>query len=226
MKAKHVMTWPVKTGKVDMTVREAARTMSENHISALPIVDEAGKLVGVVSEGDLVRRAEIGTHIQRSWWLSMLLTDKRLADEYTRSHAAKVGDVMSRKVISVEPETSLSEIARIFERNQIKRVPVLGSGKLVGIVTRSNLVQAIATAPQKEHRELEDEEIRTKIQKILESKSWAKPIGLNITVNDGRVDLWGVARSEAERNAIRVVVEKVHGVKGIEDNLFVEPSLL
>ncbi|MBS4083700.1 MAG: CBS domain-containing protein [Rhizobiales bacterium] len=226
MKAKHVMTAPVKTGKAEMTVREAAQIMSECRISALPIVDQSGSLVGIVSEGDLVRRAEIGTQRQRSWWLSLLTTDERLADEYARSHAAKIADIMTRKVISVDPNTPLSDIARIFERNQIKRVPVMESGKLVGIVTRSNLVQAVATAPQKKHLPLDDDEIREKIQSILATKSWAKPVGLNVTVNEGHVDLWGITRSDAERNAIRVLVEKVHGVKAVDDNLFVEPSLL
>jgi CBS domain-containing protein len=223
MRAKHVMVSPVITGKTDMTVREVAKVLTENRISALPIVDDAGKLIGLISEGDLIRRAEIGTQKQRSWWLSLFTSNVQLAEEYARAHARKVQDLMTHDVISVEPDTPLSEIARLFERNHIKRVPVLENGKLVGIVTRGNLVQAIATAPQKQHRPLGDEEIRAKIQKRLEAQSWASPMLINVTVNEGTVNLWGLVRSEAERSAVRVAAEDIAGVKSIDDHLALEP---
>lgn len=223
MKAKHVMVSPVKTGTTDMSVREVAIVLAENRISALPIVDEAGKVVGIVSEGDLIRRAEIGTQKQRSWWLSLFTSNVQLAEEYARAHARRVKDLMTHEVISVNPETSLSEIARLFERHHIKRVPVLEDDKLVGIVTRGNLVQAIATAPQKAHKPLGDEEIRAKIQKRLEAQAWANPMLINVTVHDGTVNLWGLVRSEAERNAVRVAAEGIAGVKAINDHLALEP---
>jgi len=223
MKAKHVMVSPVRTGKTDMTVREVATVLCENRISALPIVDDSGSLIGIVSEGDLIRRAEIGTQKQRSWWLSLFTSNIQLAEEYARAHGRKVADLMTHDVITAEPETPLSEIARLFERYGIKRVPVLDKGKLVGIVTRANLVQAIATAPQKDHRPLGDQAIREKIQKRLEGESWTNPLTINVTVNEGVVNLWGIVRSEAERHAVCVAAEGIAGVKSISDHLALEP---
>lgn len=223
MKAKHVMVSPVKTGTADMTVRAVATVLSENRISALPIVDDSGRLIGIVSEGDLIRRAEIGTQKQRSWWLSLFTGNIQLAEEYVRAHGRKVADLMTHDVITVEPETPLSEVARLFERHGIKRVPVLDKGKLAGIVTRANLVQAIATAPQKEHRPLGDQEIREKIQKRLEGQSWTNPLTINVTVNEGVVNLWGIVRSEAERHAVCVAADGIAGVKSVSDQLALEP---
>ncbi len=222
MKAKHVMVSPVRTGTADMTVRDVAKVLAEHHISALPIVDGAGKLIGIVSEGDLIRRAEIGTQKRRSWWLSLLISNVQLAEEYSHAHARSVKDMMTHDVICVQPDTSLSDIAHLFERHRIKRVPVVEGDKLVGIVTRGNLVQAIATAPQKEHRPLADDEIRKKIQKRLEGEPWSNPMLVNITVDDGVVNLWGLVRSEAERSAVRVAVEDIAGVKTVKDNLALE----
>lgn len=223
MQAKHVMVSPVKTGNPEMSVREIALVLTENRISALPIVDGANRIIGIVSEGDLIRRAEIGTQKHRSWWLSLFTSNWQLAQEYAKAHAGKAKDVMTTDVISVTPDTPLSEIARLFERHGIKRVPVIDHGQLAGIVTRGNLVQAIAMAPLKEHRPLGDEEIRAKIQKRLETESWANPLLVNITVHDGAVDIWGIVRTDAERNAVRVAVENIAGVKTVNDNLALEP---
>ncbi len=223
MKAKHVMVAPVKTGRADMTVRDVANILTENHISALPIVDGAGAIIGVVSEGDLVRRAEIGTQKRRSWWLSLFTSKDLLAEEYARSHARLVKDLMTRDVVSVDPETPLAKIAELFERHRIKRVPVCENGKLVGIVTRANLVQAIATAPQKFHEDLKDEQIREKAMKRLAGEEWANANLINITVGQGTVHVWGLVNSEAERKAIVVAIENIAGVKAVNDNLVLEP---
>ncbi len=223
MQAKHVMVAPVKTGNPEMTVREVAQVLTENRISALPIVDTEGTVIGIVSEGDLIRRAEIGTQKHRSWWLSLFISNVQLAEEYAKAHTRKVSDLMTHEIVSVKPDTPLSEVAQLFERHRIKRVPVIEGEKLVGIVTRSNLVQAIATAPQKEHRPLADEQIREKIQKRLDSESWARPMMINVTVSDGVVNLWGTVHAEAERNALRVAVENIAGVKAVNDHLALEP---
>lgn len=223
MQAKHVMVSPVKTGHGEMSVRELAVILTENRISALPIVDQANKVIGIVSEGDLIRRAEIGTEKHRSWWLSLFTSNWQLAQEYAKSHASKAKDVMTADVICVTPDTPLSEIARLFERHGIKRVPVLDNGKLAGIVTRGNLVQAIASAPLKEYRPVGDEQIREKIQKGLEAETWANPLLVNITVHEGVVDVWGIVRTDAERNAVRVAIENINGVQAVNDNLALEP---
>lgn len=223
MQAKHVMVSPVKTGDSEMSVRDVALILTENRISALPIVDQANRVIGIVSEGDLIRRAEIGTEKHRSWWLSLFTSNWQLAQEYAKSHAGKAKDVMTTDVICVTPDTPLSEIARLFERHGIKRVPVLENGKLAGIVTRGNLVQAIATAPLREQHPAGDEQIREKIQKGLESEAWANPLLVNITVHGGVVDVWGIVRTDAERNAVRVVIENIQGVNAVNDNLALEP---
>lgn len=207
-----------------MTVREVATILAEHHISALPIVDQRSQVVGIVSEGDLIRRAEIGTQKHRSWWLSLLTNPAQHAEEYVRAHGRKVDDLMTREVISVGPETPLPEIATLFERHNIKRVPVTENGKLVGIVTRGNLVQAIATAPQKQHKALDNEAIRQKILKRLEVMPWVNSRILNITVDNGNVLIWGFVRSEAEKDAIRVVAEGISGVTAVINNVVIQPA--
>lgn len=225
MQAKHVMVSPVKVGRPNMTVREVAKMLCDNQISALPIIDGKGKIVGIVSEGDLVRRAEIGTQKSRSWWLSLFTSNIQLAEEYAQAHSKTVGDLMTTEVICAQPETPLSQIAHLFEKHRIKRVPILKDGWLVGIVTRANLVQAIATAPQKPHRPLGDEEIREKLQKTLDTESWTSSLMINATVNNGVVHLWGIVKSESERNALRVAAERIAGVKGVKDNLTLDTAL-
>ncbi len=223
MRARHVMVSPVKTGKADMTVRDVAKILTENHISALPIVDDAGNVIGIVSEGDLIRRAEIGTEAPRRSWLSFFAGNIELAQQYARSHATQVKDLMTRDIVAVVPDTPLSEIANLFESRNIKRVPVIEAGKLVGIVTRANLVQAIATAPQDERQMLSDEEVRRNIQNRLEAERWTNVTMLNVTVSGGVVHLWGLVRSEAERSAVRIAIEGTPGVRSVKDNLALEP---
>ncbi|MBK8007883.1 MAG: CBS domain-containing protein [Rhizobiales bacterium] len=223
MQAKHVMVSPVITGTADMTVREIAEMLVANRISALPIVGKNGSVVGLVSEGDLIRRAEIGTQKQRSWWLSLFTSSVQLAEEYAHTHARKVKDLMTHEVISVAPDTALSEIARLLEFHRIKRVPVLDKEKLVGIVTRGDLVRVIATASQREQSPVADEEIRASILRRLDAESWTNVMLIDVTVNDGTVNLWGLIRSEAERRAVLVAVENIAGVKAINDQLALEP---
>jgi CBS domain-containing protein len=223
MKAKHVMTCPVITATADMTVREVAQVLTSHRISAVPIVDATGKLIGLVSEGDLIHRVEISTQVQRSWWLSIFTSTAQLAEEYARAHAGKVRDLMTHDVISVEPETPLSEIARLFERNRIKRVPVLDGSKLVGIVTRANLVQAIATLPQENLPPLQDGALRDKILKHLESQTWLNRAQLNVTVENSKINLWGLVSTEAERKAARIAVEEIASGNVIVNNIALEP---
>ena len=144
MKAADLMTTAVVTVAEDATAQEAAALMVRHRVSALPVLDASGKLVGIVSEGDLMRRAELGTERERSWWLEFLTSDKTLATDYLKAHGRKVSEVMTRKLITVPPDTPINEIALLLENHAIKRVPVLDQGKLVGIVARANLLQALA----------------------------------------------------------------------------------
>jgi predicted transcriptional regulator len=185
----------------------------------VPVVDDSGRLVGIVSEGDLLHRAETKTQRQRSWWLLGFIKDETLASEYIKAHSRKVTDIMTRPVITAAPDVPLHEIASLLESNSIKRVPIMHDGQLVGIVTRSNLIQALASAGKELDIPLSDSSIREKILAKLKQQPWAHTALLNVTVNAGVVDLWGVTRSDAERQAIRVAAETTPGVCAVNDNL-------
>ena len=146
MKARDVMVSPVITVKPNSSVREIAKTLLEKRISAVPVIDDGGKLVGMISEGDLMHRSEAGTERQRSWWLRLMAGDDVLAADYVKAHGRKVADVMTQNIITATPDTPLDEIAVLLEMNSIKRVPIVKDGQLVGIVSRANLVQAVASA--------------------------------------------------------------------------------
>lgn len=219
MLARDVMVAPVITVKPSTTVKEVAELFLEKRISAAPVLDSQQKLVGVVSEGDLLHRVEAGTERRRSWWLKGLIGDDTLAAEYVKSHGLKVSDVMTRSVVAAAPETPLHEIATLMEKNAIKRVPILENGKLVGIVSRANLIQAVATARKLLDIPLSDTTIRENILSHLKKQPWAHTMMLNVTVNAGVVDLWGIAESAAERKAIKVAAESTLGVCAVNDNL-------
>ncbi len=220
MQAQDVMVSPVVTIGERATVREVAKLLLERHISGVPVVDDAGKLVGMVTEGDLMRRAEAGTERHRPWWLEALIGESTMAADYVKSHAAKVGDIMTRRVIAATPDTPLYEIAAILEKHHIKRVPIVSQGgDLVGIVSRANLLQAVAAARPALQIPLSDSDIRKKIMDDLRRQPWSHPHRLNITVTNGVVDLWGTVESEQERKAIRTVAEAVPGAATVNDHL-------
>jgi CBS domain-containing protein len=223
MKARDVMVFPVVTVKSVASVKEVAKLLLERRISAVPVVDDQDKVVGIVSEGDLLRRAETGTERQRSWWLLGLTGEEALAAEYVKAHARKVADVMTTPVITATPDAPLHEVATLIEKNSIKRVPIVKDGELVGIVSRANLVQAVASAREVSEIPLSDANIRERLLAHLQQQEWGRPWLLNILVNDGVVDLWGVARSHAEKTAIRVAADSIPGVRAINDNLVIRP---
>jgi len=219
MKARDVMVYPVITAKPSSSVAEVAKTLLQQRISAVPIVDEKGRLVGIVSEGDLIHRAESETERRHSWWLEGLTGDETLAAEYVKAHARKAADVMTKKVISASPDTPLHEIAALLERNAIKRVPIVADGRLVGIVSRANLIQALASAPEQPEIPLSDVAIRDALLARLKEMTWVHTSLLNVTVRSGVADLWGITKSDADRQAIRVAAESTPGVRAVNDNL-------
>ena len=219
MKARDVMVSPVISVKPSCTVKEVAKTLLERRISAVPVVDDSGKLAGIVSEGDLMHRAEIGTQRRHSWWLRVLTGDDALAAEYTKAHARTVADVMTRDVITASPDTPLHEIAALLERHSIKRVPIVKDSELVGIVSRANLLQALASSHKDLDIQLSDTAIRDRILAHLNNQPWAHTLLLNVTVNGGVVDLWGITGSDAERKAIRIAAESAPGVTAVNDHL-------
>jgi CBS domain-containing protein len=219
MKASDVMVSPVITVKPSTPVKEVARMFLENRISAAPVVDDEGKIIGMVSEGDLIHRAEAGTERRPGWWLQLLATDEALAQDYVKAHARKVGEVMTRRAITATPDTPLHEIAALLEKHSIKRVPIVRDGVLVGVLSRANLIQAVATGRKELDISPSDSAIRAKLLAHLNQQPWAHTALLNVTVNDGVVDLWGLTGSEAERKAIRVAAEATSGVRAVNDNL-------
>jgi CBS domain-containing protein len=219
MLVRDVMISPVITVKPSTTVEEVARLFLDKKISAAPVLDDTGKIVGIVSEADLLHRVEAGTERHRSWWLQAFIQNDTLAIEYVKAHGRKVSDVMTRSVIVTAPDAPLHEVATSMEKNAIKRLPVLENGQLVGIVSRSNLLQAVATGRKLIEMTPSDQAIRERILSSLRKEPWAHTGLLNVTVSDGVVDLWGVAESKAERKAIKVAAEAAAGVRAVNDNL-------
>ncbi|WP_028204556.1 CBS domain-containing protein [Paraburkholderia nodosa] len=220
MQASDIMTTDVVSLRPDASVFEAATLLTDHHVSGVPVVDDTGAVVGILSEGDLLHRVETGTgKPQRSWLGEWLHSTRRLASEYLKENAVKVGDIMTSNVIYVSPEAELGEIADLLERHHIKRVPVLEQGRLVGIVSRSNLIRALASAARPDPAAVaSDEAIQRDVLRALDGRRWAMAAE-NVVVKEGVVHLWGTVSSEEERKAILVAAERVTGVKGVEDHL-------
>jgi CBS domain-containing protein len=226
MKAADVMVSPVITVTPDTSVADAADTLLKNRISAVPVI-ENDALVGIVSEGDLMRRAEAGTERRRSWWLELLTRNDTIAADYVKSNARRVGDIMTRYPVTVSEDTALAEIANILEARQIKRVPVVRDGKLVGIVSRANLLQAFATMRRQAQPETkaDDRTIRLRVLKTIDDAHLVRPFAMNVTVTDANVNLWGVVSTHEEKKALRVAAEVTNGVASVTDNIVVQPPM-
>jgi CBS domain-containing protein len=224
MKAHDVMTRGAITVEPEASVTRAVRLMLQNKISGLPVVDDKGQLVGMVTEGDFLRRGELGTQRQRPRWLEFLLGPGRLAAEYVQSSGRKVGEIMTPEPKTITPETPLDEAVSLMERHPVKRLPVVVDGKLVGIVSRANLLHALATVAREVKAPAgDDATIRERILAECAKQRWAPHV--NVIVRDGVVGLWGVITDERERQAFIVAAENVPGVKAVHDHLtWVEPT--
>jgi len=225
MSASDVMTRNVASIGRDAPIGDAIRLMLDHRISGLPVVDGSGKVVGMLTEGDLLRRAETQTERQRPRWLELLLGPGRLADEYVRTHGRKVGEIMTEDLVSVAEDTPLAEIVQLMERRRIKRLPVLRGDALVGIVTRADLMRALGQLVDKEPISAsDDDEIQKCVLAELARTAWAPRAGITVVVTDGIVELDGAITNEKAREAVRVAAENVPGVKGVRDRLvWVEP---
>jgi len=225
MKAADIMTRRVITIPNDATVRDAARLMLQDGLSGLPVVDHGGRLVGIVTEGDLLRRAETGTEVRRPKWLEFLVGPAVLAGEYARSHARLVSEVMTPTVVTVAESTELEEVVRQMERNRIKRIVVVRDGKVTGLVSRSNVLQALAALmPESEPTQASDTAIRDGILAEIGRLHWRPSVSINPIVHDAVVDLHGVILDDREGDALRVLCENIPGVKRVNDHLvWVEP---
>lgn len=225
MKAADIMVSNVITVSPDQEVQEVAEILLKHRISGAPVLDGAGALVGIISEGDLMRRAEAGTERHRSWWLRLLMGREGLAAAYIREHSRKVADVMSRDVVTAAPDTPVGDIAELLESRGIKRVPIVQDGKVVGIVSRANLLQALAALRRQTtaDKPVSDTALRQAVLQRLQAEPWTRTSLLNVTVHGGNVDLWGVVDSATEKKALRVAAEITPGVLSVSDGIIIRP---
>ncbi len=229
MRAMDIMTTDVITVDPDMTVQDLAKLLAERGISGAPVVDASGRLVGIVSEGDLLHRVEIGTarrhrERRRSWWLDDFASD--LARDYIRSHGRTVKDIMTRDVVTVTEDTDLGEVAALLEAKRIKRVPITRDGKVIGIITRANLVRALASTKSTPPPQGEDDDrtIRARILAELGREEWAKVWPEDIIVRDRVVHFWlSSDEPEEQKQALRVAAETIPGVRTVEEHVVPAP---
>jgi CBS domain-containing protein len=221
MRAHQIMTRKVTTVKPDTSVAEAANIMLRCHFSGLPVVDGSGKLVGIISEGDFMRRSEIGTQRPRIRWLDFLMGAGKSALDFVHEHGRKVGEIMTQDdLCTATEEMPLEELVRLMERQNIKRVPVVRGDMLVGVVTRSDLLRAVASlARDAPDPTADDDHIRSRIIAAIEKNEW-QPAQLGVTVRDGIVHLSGMITDERFRQATIVAAENVSGVKLVHDHLY------
>nr|WP_249798818.1 MULTISPECIES: CBS domain-containing protein [Caballeronia] len=211
------MTTSIVSASPDMSVRQAAGTMVFAGISGMPVIDEEGNLLGIVTEGDLMHRAEIGTGVkQRAWWLELVASTRELASQYVKEHARKVSDVMTTDVATVSETCPVADIAELLERKRIKRVPVLRDGKVVGVVSRANLIRALVTmAPELPvDADITDHSIREAVIAAMSGHPWALARE-NVIVENGTVHLWMTVTNDDEAKAVRVAAENAPGVKEV-----------
>jgi CBS domain-containing protein len=219
MRAHQIMTRNVISVTPHTTIEEAAKIMLRMQISGLPVVDQAGGLVGIVSESDFLRRSEIGTGRKRAKWLQFFLGPETTASEFVRERGRRVEDVMTADPVTVDEETSLEELVRLMEKRGIKRLPVMSGRTLKGIVTRSNLLQAVASlAHEIPDPTADDDHIRKRIVRAVDATDW-RPIGFEVTVRKGVVHLHGLITTDQARQAAIVAAENTAGVKQVHDHL-------
>jgi CBS domain-containing protein len=223
MRVGDVMTRNVVSVRPDDTILKAARLMLQNRISGLPVVDAADNLVGMITEGDFLRRTEFKTDRRRPKWIEFVVGPGRLADEYTHTSGRKVEEVMTQDPVTVGEDDSLATTVELMERERIKRLPVLRDGKITGIISRANLVRALVSLAQASKVPAEgDAVIHDQILAAFGAQPWAPRI--DVTVKDGVVDLWGTITDDRERKACIVVAENVGGVRKVRDHIvWVEP---
>ncbi len=218
MKAQDIMTHDVITAKPGMMIDNIARKLVENRISSLPVVAGDCELVGIISESDLLHRSEINTMRKRKWWLEIFLDPDTHAREFVKAHGVKVDDLMSSIVITVTADAELADVADILDKHHVHRVPVLEGGKLVGIISRGDMVRALALSEMtKTATSQSDGDLHKAIRQAIRAETWIASAYVNCTINDDVVDLAGFVESEDQKQALRILVEGVAGVRKVED---------
>lgn len=221
-----IMTSPAIVVHPETSIAEAAKTMLDNHISGLPVVDASARLVGIVSEGDFIRRSELNTERKRSWLLELLTSPGALAAEYVSTHGRSVEDVMTSDIVTVAPTARLQEVVELMEKHDVKRLPVVAQGRLIGIVSRSDLLKALVKTLPAQVTDSKDQEIEAAIINELAAQDWSRGGSIRVKVVDGVAELTGSIMDERERQAAKVAAENVSGVRAVFDNLvYIDPYI-
>lgn len=225
MRARQVMTRPVHIVAADASVYDAAQVLLNAGISAAPVIDADGKMLGIVSEADLMYRTEIGTVPGKSWLQRLLVDDAVMARDYIRAHSHRVADVMTKNVVTAEEHTSLGDIATLMQRHRVKRIPILREGRVVGVVSRANLLQGLlAREPLELQSAPSDDKLRSVVEAELAKHGWASSSHPpNVVTDNGIVHLWGYVSSTAVKDAHRIAAENVPGVKRVENHMNILP---
>lgn len=223
MQAKDIMTRTVITASPETPVAEVAAMLLKWGISAVPVVDALGRVLGMVSEGDLLHRPEAGTERRRTWWLELLADRRTLAEEYVKAHGTLAGEIMTRPAITVGEDAALPEIAELLEAKRIKRVPVVAADRLVGIISRANLIQGLAATRGRKPPAVsgDDKSLYRQFHDRLTQQAWANPMLVNAIAAEGTIHLWGFVGSTPERAAVRVLAEELVGPERVSDHLVV-----
>jgi CBS domain-containing protein len=222
MKAQDIMTRDVITVRPNASVRDIAALMVEKHISGVPVLTDNGKLIGMVSQSDLLHRAEVGTERKHKWWFRIFADSSALAREYAKAHGLKAHDIMSRYVVSVRDDAELRDVADILDKRRIKRVPVVQEDRLVGIITRGDLVRALSQVQvSKAVKTIDNAALHKTLHDRIRSQSWISDNYISLTVNDGVVELWGFVETADQHSALRVLVEETEGVSRVDDKISV-----
>jgi CBS domain-containing protein len=217
MRAAEVMTRDVLTVRPETLIADAIQLMLDRRVSGVPVVDEAGGIVGILSEGDLLRRVELGTEHRRPAWLTFLRGPDREAVDYVRTHTLRVEDVMTRRPDCVDEDAALDEVVAHMTHRHVRRLPVVSAqGKLVGIVSRADLVRALGASLR--HRATvnrDDASIKADLVHEIEQQPWADACSVAITVHDGHIDISGVVFQESVEAALRVAAERTDGAHSV-----------
>ncbi|GGE52475.1 histidine kinase [Agaricicola taiwanensis] len=216
--AADVMMHAAVTASSDTSIHEVAGLIYTHGMSCVPVIDGTGRVIGIVSEGDLIGHAEVAGERQLSWWQRFVAGPSVLAHQYAKTHGITAADVMTTDVITVSETTTIAETARLLDEHHIKSVPVVRDDKMVGIVTRANLIKLLAAAEEAEPVSVADAIISERLHDVLGEQPWANLAAKNIVVQDGVVHLFGIVASDEERHAVRVAAGNVAGVKAVQDH--------
>ncbi len=227
MRVKDVMTKTVISVTPQTSVSDALDIMTRSRVSGLPVIDEGGLLVGIVSEGDFLRRSELGTEKPQAHWLASIFLPGRAAELYARAHAKHVDQIMSADVATIEEDATLGSAVELMEKRSVKRLPVVAGKRVVGMIARADFVHALAQFVRQPYEEalVTDAEIKRGIEAEMKAQLWAPAATVDIVVKEGVVELHGLLTDERERNALHALVENVGGVREVHDHIVrVDPS--